>query len=106
MNAHLCRATRSSVKLPRNFSISRILIGLLALLSGSLLIASVATAATAADPSAALKSLQSGNAPAIPQVVVTGKRMTAEQKRQFDEAEAVAQKNAGLKFAGMQDSRK
>ena len=38
----------------------------------------------------------------IPQIIITGKRLTPAQKRQADEADAIAEKAAVMQFAGMQ----
>ena len=91
---------RSSLRLPRLQCISRcFLIALGLLCAGSLLtsIASAADASARADPAASPKA-------SLPKVVVVGKRMTEEQKRQFDDAEAVAAKAAANKLAGLQQA--
>jgi hypothetical protein len=76
---------------------SRLMLGRAAIFFGGLLMALLAVAAPAE-----IKLAASSDKAPIPQIIIVGKRMTSEQKRQSLEAEQRADKSAVAAKASMQ----
>ena len=101
MRIFISRSGRTSYQMPSLASKS--LLVCLLLLFSVLLMATYALAGSGSDKRSEVKPAA---AAPIPQLIVTGQRMTDEQKRQFDEAEATVQKASATKVAGLQNSQK
>lgn len=105
MRALIRRTGHASDKIVPYFSRSKLL------LVGSFLIfimlATVAiTVASKSHDSVKVAAPASAVSEPIPQMIVIGHRMMPEQKRQFDEADAMATKAATTDVAGLQNRQK
>lgn len=84
------RSRRTSYQIDPHSSRSNLVLVGIFLLCGALVTAAVAMTDKPEEPNLVAKPVAAASAP-IPQIVIVGHRMTPEQKRQFDVAEATAE---------------
>ncbi len=104
MRTFISRSGHASYQMPT--LVSKSLLVCLLLLCSVILIASYALAGNGASGFNKRSEVRPAAAAPIPQLIVIGHRMTEAQKRQFDEAEAMADKAATTKIAGLQSHQK
>jgi hypothetical protein len=108
MRSSISRSDRASYKISQIFFASKRSLVFLALLGSVLLISTYRIAGHSADKPGKVKPVPAFTpeiAP-IPEIVITAQRMTQEQKRDFDTAQAKSEKAEALKFAVLQTGQK